>query len=313
VHLKFRVGKEPPTFQLTEASKVSVLSSCNSVPSRCYWQTDSQLRSAILNPNSDRRVSLKLSIVVAILLMSPALAFADLDPCQSGSIANLLAQGPCTIGDLTFDFTGYTGRNAYSPEFYGPQIQFAPISGGFELTDFENVFINPTNDCQFQCLGTAFLYYTVTTNPPGLDGVSISGGGLLNTSPGGEGTSAVADYDISNLGASVSGSQSVAYGEFPISTYANDPASFPPVQSASGYVEVYDDTSLDYITSGPFNNDPSAGVELGPIDFTFSEAPVPEPTPVFLLATVGALLIVPVRRCKGISRIGPSHRTVLPE
>ena len=73
---------------------------------------------------------------LVLALLAPRPASADTAPCTVGTVATVIAQGPCTIGDETFEFTtnysgGYTDvGNPFKTDYTitPDQLSFTPLN-----------------------------------------------------------------------------------------------------------------------------------------------------------------------------------------
>jgi hypothetical protein len=248
---------------------------------------------------------MRLILLAFVLLVLPTLALAD--ACASGTVAALLAQGTCTIGDMTFDFTEYSPYEPSGTSGLGEDsVTFTPLANGFELSgDF---LASVTGSSTY---GSGELYYTVTSGAGGVNGVSDSiDGSDFVTNP----TSCCVD-DVAGTYNFVENAldlgyysysepfQTQYYGGAPTSgDYESGPVSFAAIPSASGVAfiepaansEYYDSSAGYYVVGGTG----SASASFTSADFLFSEAPAvaPEPKSVLLFATVAVALLGAVRR-----------------
>ena len=202
----------------------------------------------------------RLRMIIGIVLFTTHLcAFAD--PCPAGTVAQLLTQvqstGPCTIGDLSFDFTSYTSLpdvGAVNGKVGPDHMNFVPITGtkpGFDLLSTElSGFDDATADCSVVCSTDIFLDFSVSGGLVGMNATLQEPSFVLdpildtfccaNPVPTFASGVASANLHFGNLLASVTTENSQIFGQEAVltTTFSNDPATFLPVSSLTGGAEV---------------------------------------------------------------------------
>ncbi len=253
-----------------------------------------------------------LFTAAAFLATLPTLAIADpILPCATGTIATVMAQGPCTIGDTDFHFTSYIAThigNVSSPNS-ATDITFMPLAGdplnpGFRLTDhFESTAGDYTNE-------TGALFYDVSVTEGSIIGNNVKGNNRMVTAAAAPGADALAEAVIETYNFLYSSGLPVTQfiwafqnSDEPLNNRFIDtgPRMFAPVLSSSGiaafgtYAYDYSYRTLTYGGSG------SAQATMSSVDYTILEQtappppppppPVPEPSTGLLFGTVGVILM----------------------
>jgi len=262
--------------------------------------------------------------LAASLLASPGVAFAN--ACQSGvSIATILStnSGVCTIGNLTFDFTGYTpggldanGGNGNQNEYSSTAVDFTTISGGFELS---GTFSSSSSSTVGYTLGDGTLSYMVSVSNGDLTGVAtqVNGATFVDSpkKPVTFGTSDYAGgevYSLNYVSTPLGGyaedepnSQQVWYGgsSTPSSANTTDSTSGSPFNaqpSSAGYAVIVSDAYNYAYKSGSstYGKGGSSKASFTSADFTFTTVSAPEPSGWLSLLATGLLAIVSIRRLR---------------
>jgi hypothetical protein len=236
-------------------------------------------------------------ILALALLGSPS---AKASPaCLAGTIASVMLQGACTIGDKTFDFTDYYpySYGSVSSPNSATDVTFTPLTSnpldpGFELGAFDSTAGDDTYEY-------GYLDYdvSVTNGSANLIGVNENvNNPTLSTVPGANSLDdaylqADNDLDTSAAEAYQEVYQYQSTGSSPSSlSYSSGPVTFTPVSSGSGYV-FFQTGAYDY----NYNTDTVGGggtaeAAMSSVDYTFQQESVtPEPGTMVLFGS-GLLL-----------------------
>jgi hypothetical protein len=237
-----------------------------------------------------------LCFAAAVLAALPTIAAASTIPCAPGTIATVHAQGPCTIGALTFDFT------QYEPYSYGTgsspigatDISFTPLANGFELGGPFSSSVG-TNTYEY-----SFLYYHISvtkSSTPGIVGANVAlNGVVLSTAPfPGAGAQTEAGVYAENYLYTVPAYpyqyafQTQLSDQSPSDFNSTGPQTFAPISSAYG--DTFIDTGeYDFNPStGTYGGTGTASASMASVDYTFQEG-VPEPGSIPLLGTMAIAL-----------------------
>lgn len=263
-------------------------------------------------------------LLAAGLMALPGIAFAN--ACQSGvSLATILSTnaGVCTIGDLTFDFAGYTpggsdasGGTGDQNEYSSSAVDFTTISGGFELS---GAFSSSSSSSQGYSGGDGILSYTVSVSDGNLTGVATQVNGVSLASAASKPASstdtnyaggfAVSANDLYSSVGGYAAEAELSQQSWSGASSTPNPAttsdyslagSFAPQPSSAGfaffeqqaYNETYDPSAFTYGTGG------SSKASFTSADFTFATVATPEPGAWLSLLATGLLAIVPIRRLR---------------
>jgi hypothetical protein len=244
--------------------------------------------------------------VALLAILLPIFALAD-PFCLAGSVSGLSAQGPCTIGDLTFDFSNaqfdYNTLAGSVSGFAPNEVMFQTIQGaetGFTLSgNFSVVGAHSLAIDGVYALGELDLTYTVSAGP-----------GMLLTGFGTELHGATLAISSSSVGcncsdASVQAETDPIPGVNAVSQYnlfgnvnetldqaALDAALDGLSQAATIPGGVGSATPTSFIGAGVSGTGRTASAYFTSADFTFTEQPnaIPEPRSLLLLATALAAL-----------------------
>jgi hypothetical protein len=212
-------------------------------------------------------------------------------PCAVGTIATVMAEGPCTIGDKTFVFTSLdllnsgtaSNPNAAADVTFTP-LTANPLNPGFELATFNSTDLSGLT----QELGALYYTVSVTDGSANLIGINaIANNPTVATAPAPANAKTGASLEAANNLFSVGASayQSVDQFQFSGSSPSNSPFStgtitFAPVSSGSGNA-FFGTTAYDQNTiTGTYGGSGTAEAAMSSADYTFLEAApstVPEP------------------------------------
>lgn len=245
------------------------------------------------------------AFLACLALGSLAAPSASASPtCLPGTIATVMAQGVCTIGDKTFDFSEYgpvnygtvSSPNGATDVLFTP-LTSNPLDPGFELAAFNST----AGDYTYEY---GYLYYTVsvTNGSANLIGVDESvNDPTLATAPipaPGDGLTLAYleayNYLYSAGADAYQDAEQYQYTGSPANTssYSSGAATFAPTSSGDGEA-VFETYAYDYnIGTGTYGGGGTAEAAMPSVDYTFQEQSVgvtPEPGTMLLFGT-GLLL-----------------------
>ena len=274
-----------------------------------------------------RKVKSSLGCAFLMCLFGPWATQSSADPmCVAGTIATVMAQGACTIGDKTFDFTKYYPSNTgnVSSANAATNVLFTPLTGnpldpGFELAAFNSTAGDYTVES-----GTLDYTVSVTNGSANLIGDDVTvNNPTLTTAPiaaPGSGLAATA-FDAFNYlyNAGAEADQSVQQYQYTgeaasASSYSSGPVTFALISSGSGYV-YFETYAYDYnYDTDTYGTGGTATAAMSSVDYTFQEqspvAVTPEPGTLLLFGS-GLISIHEIRwprRALKLGRSGEIHR-----
>ncbi len=239
---------------------------------------------------------------------------ASAGSCVSQTVAALLGTS-CSIGDLQFtfapgDYHSYGTDSTNQAEYAATAVNFAPVLGGFELS---GPFSSSGGGDTY---GFGALYYTVSVTDGTLTGVTTNlNSSSLSVSPGPYAAPGPNQYSYSEA-FNFSGNElasggnaltepylSQNYGSTPFSTtYGNGgSAALSPAYFETGVAVIQTYVSNRNCSGSTCTNGTNtASASFASADFGFQVSPTatPEPSAWLLLATIGALTILPIRRLR---------------
>ncbi len=263
------------------------------------------------------------------LMWSPSAGASPTPTCLPGTIASVMAQGPCTIGDATFNFYAYSSFDSgtFSSSDADTDVTFTPLTAnpldpGFELGPFSSTAgIFTTTEATVE---DGVLAYTVasTSGRDDLDGFNVN---LVNPTVGAVAIGATAGAYAAVAAANALRSGPVGPGTLLVNAYANQlqytgplessssshgpsttgPVTFAPIASSYAYA-VFQSEAFDcnYYTGvcGGYGT----AEAMSWADYTFAErtnvGATPEPGTLVLLGS-GLILILGILRRKIIPTV----------
>jgi hypothetical protein len=270
-------------------------------------------------------VSMKIR-VPWLLVMALAMGIAQAgtyDPCAAGTVASVMAQGPCTIVDMIFSFDLYLPESVTTPSYdtqnndnSAAAVGFLPLTDdpwapGFRLTGpFWSSAVAPPNTQMIAASEDAFLSFLVYTAGGGarITGINatMNDWSLLTSTLGCPSKSCYSEAwsDVYAILYTPPYSDQDSYA-WQWETSGSDPTveiydvanpGVPPwTSSASGYVYTQTYVYSDHLSSG---GSVSAHASFDSADFRITQNAVPEPGSWMLLGAASVPLLLWARRAR---------------